>query len=338
MKIAPALAVLLASAASGAVFSFEPAPVRSLLEARHQNVVVQQWDSSCGAAALATILHYQLGEPVDERAVALGMLRRGDPDRVRSRGGFSLLDMKRYAVQRGFAADGYVSLTRGQLIRLAPAIVPIRSNGGDHFVVFRGVVGGEAILADPAFGNRSIPFEAFASQWKDGIGFVVVRAAERTRANRLFPTRRDVLRVEDEAARRAMEETLPKPLNDLQLAAAFASERSLSAGPEEAGLPALATATRAASRASGTPVSSTSDAPTAAPISTGTSVAAPATPLGTTTSTVGPATSTISGTTGMLAPATSTLTSTTPAILPSVTGAVGTVTSVIPSASIPLGR
>ena len=31
MKIAPALAVLLASAASGAVFSFEPAPVLSIV-------------------------------------------------------------------------------------------------------------------------------------------------------------------------------------------------------------------------------------------------------------------------------------------------------------------
>ena len=56
--------------------------------------------------------------------------------------------MKRYAQTRGFAADGYLDLTRGQLLKLAPVIVPIRSHAGDHFVVFRGAVGGQAILAE----------------------------------------------------------------------------------------------------------------------------------------------------------------------------------------------
>jgi len=36
-------------------------PVKSLLEMRRERVVVQEWDLSCGAAALATILHYQCG-------------------------------------------------------------------------------------------------------------------------------------------------------------------------------------------------------------------------------------------------------------------------------------
>src|SRR5258706_8458606 len=110
MKFAPVLAAILAFAGAGAASGNRP--VRSVLEARQQNVVVQQWDSSCGAAALATVLRFQLGEAVDERAVALGMLRRTDPDRVRGRGGFSLLDMKRYSQMRGFTADGYLRLTR----------------------------------------------------------------------------------------------------------------------------------------------------------------------------------------------------------------------------------
>ncbi len=33
-------------------------PVRSLLEYRTENLILQQWDNSCAAAALATLLTY----------------------------------------------------------------------------------------------------------------------------------------------------------------------------------------------------------------------------------------------------------------------------------------
>jgi hypothetical protein len=39
-------------------------PVRSLQEIRQEGVVIQKWDTSCGAAALATVLTYSLQDPV----------------------------------------------------------------------------------------------------------------------------------------------------------------------------------------------------------------------------------------------------------------------------------
>ena len=39
---------------------------------RHDKVVVQEWDLSCGAAALATILNHQYDDPVSEREIAKG--------------------------------------------------------------------------------------------------------------------------------------------------------------------------------------------------------------------------------------------------------------------------
>jgi hypothetical protein len=42
-------------------------PVRSLLEMRHHNVIIQSWDLSCGAAAPATLLRYEWGNPVTEK-------------------------------------------------------------------------------------------------------------------------------------------------------------------------------------------------------------------------------------------------------------------------------
>src|SRR5690242_10352026 len=93
-------------AIGGAASAQERGPVRSLLEIRQANVIIQQWDASCGAAALATLLTYHLGNAVSERAVAQAMLGKTDPLRVKHRGGFSLLDLKRYAEARGFQADG----------------------------------------------------------------------------------------------------------------------------------------------------------------------------------------------------------------------------------------
>jgi len=226
-----ALAAAFAAATPGAAGAGDDRPVRSLLESRQHKVVLQEWDTSCGAAALATLLRFQLGDPVTERTVALGILRGTDPDRVRGRGGFSLLDLKRFAESRGFAADGYAGLSTGQLLRLAPAIVPIESLAGDHFVVFRGVVRGQAVLADPAFGNRTLPFAAFESLWKARLGFVVKPKARGKDANRLFATRRDLLRVEDDAARVTMDEPLPKALTDAQLARTFASDTATNSSP-----------------------------------------------------------------------------------------------------------
>jgi predicted double-glycine peptidase len=151
------------------------APVRSLLEIRRENVIVQQWDISCGAAALATVLTYQHGDPVAEKTVAEGMLRRTDPLRVRVRGGFSLLDLKRYVETRGYTGTGYSQLSIDDLEEFGPTLVPLNLKGYSHFVVFKGVRNGRVLLADPAYGNRALGLERFNDAWVEKIGFVVRR-------------------------------------------------------------------------------------------------------------------------------------------------------------------
>lgn len=145
---------------------------------RHEGVVVQRWDTSCGAAALATVLTYGLSDPMSEKAVAEGMLRRTDPLRVRVRGGFSLLDMKRFAENRGHKAAGYRSVSLDELAAMPNAIVPIDEHGDPHFVVVRRIREGQVELADPAFGNRRMSIERFGATWKEGIAFVISRGAQ----------------------------------------------------------------------------------------------------------------------------------------------------------------
>ena len=53
------------------------------------------------------IITYQFDDLVSERAVARGLLRQTEPLKVRHRGGFSMLDMKRYAEERGYRATGF---------------------------------------------------------------------------------------------------------------------------------------------------------------------------------------------------------------------------------------
>jgi hypothetical protein len=147
-------------------------PVRSLAEIRYEGVVMQKWDLSCGAAALATLLTYDLGDPVSERAVATAMLRRTDPLKVRVQGGFSLLDLQEYAEGRAYEATGYGQLTVQDLVRLLPAIVPVQFRRDAHFIVVRGVRDGEVLFADPAFGNRTLPIATFEKVWVQKVAFV----------------------------------------------------------------------------------------------------------------------------------------------------------------------
>jgi predicted double-glycine peptidase len=148
----------------------------SLKEIREAGVVIQKWDTSCGAAALATVLTYTFNDPVSEREVANGLLRQTEPLKVRHRGGFSLLDMKRYAAERGYRAIGFRGMSFDDIRYLDGPIVPIRLNGYNHYVVFKGLTPeGEIHLADPAFGNRTISRKKFEEAWMDGLAFVMLR-------------------------------------------------------------------------------------------------------------------------------------------------------------------
>jgi predicted double-glycine peptidase len=150
-------------------------PVRSLSELRTEGVVRQAWDLSCGAAALSTVLTYHLGDPVSEPEIVATLLDRSEPERVRARGGFTLLDLKSYAVSRGHRADGYGRLKLRGLLRLAPAIVPTVDDGEPHFMVLRGAAGDRLLLADPAYGNRTMTAEEFETIWSPRVAFVVRR-------------------------------------------------------------------------------------------------------------------------------------------------------------------
>ncbi len=172
-------------------------PVRSLLEARHHDVIIQSWDLSCGAAALSTLLKYEWGVPVTEKQVANGLMARREyiqnPSLVQIREGFSLLDLKRYVEAHGFKGEGLGQLDFNDLVENAPIMVPINALGYNHFVIFRGVMQDRVLLADPAWGNRTMTTDKFQRMWLDfgkemgHVGFLVKRPDGSAPISRLGP-------------------------------------------------------------------------------------------------------------------------------------------------------
>jgi uncharacterized protein len=149
-------------------------PIRTLKELRDEGVVRQRWDMSCGAAALSTVLTYDFNDNTPEAAIVVWILHRNDPARIRARGGFSLLELKRFAQARGYSAEGFSGMSLEDLAaEKSWVITPIHFKTFDHFVVVKGIVGDRIILADPGFGNITMSTNRFAKIWKNGIVFVV---------------------------------------------------------------------------------------------------------------------------------------------------------------------
>jgi hypothetical protein len=150
--------------------------VESFQEKKYQATLAQEYDFSCGSAALATLLTYNYNTPVSEQEVFKDMIEHGDK-KVISQSGFSLLDIKNYLKRRGMESNGY----RAPLEKLAevrvPAIVLVNVRGYMHFVVLEGIRNGWVLLSDPANGMRSEPIGEFEGQWT-GIFFLIVTNAD----------------------------------------------------------------------------------------------------------------------------------------------------------------
>src|SRR3954447_13030599 len=131
-------------------------PVKSLREARFVASLPQQYDFSCGSAAISTLLTHHYHYPVTEDKVFEEMFRRGDQAKIRVEG-FSLLDMKRYLEAHGFEADGFQEPLEKLVSANIPAIVLVNESGYNHFVVVKGLRNGRILLGDPAGGTRAVP-------------------------------------------------------------------------------------------------------------------------------------------------------------------------------------
>ena len=151
-------------------------------EQRFQKTIHQQYDFSCGSAALATLLTHHYNFPVSEQEVFREMFARGDQAKIKKEG-FSLLDIKNYLALRGFDADGYVAEIDKLSVAGVPAIVLVKEQGYYHFVVVKGLRDGRVLIGDPSSGTRAIPKTQFTEMWVNKILFVIKNKLETARFN-----------------------------------------------------------------------------------------------------------------------------------------------------------
>ena len=153
----------------GSLFSV---PVTTIKEARFKTVIKQQYDFSCGAAAVATLLTFHYDRPTSEEDVFKVMFAAGDKDVIRKTG-FSLLDMKNYLEAEGYKADGFrIPLDRLAKSRI-PAIVLVQIRGYKHFVLIKGIRGDEVVVGDPALGVKVYARAKFEKVLATDVVFVV---------------------------------------------------------------------------------------------------------------------------------------------------------------------
>ena len=153
-------------------------PVKSVKEIKTQNVTIQSLDFSCGPAALATLLTYYFEENVTEEEIIKYLLLTTDLQKVKEKKGFSLLDLKNFAIYKGYEVVGY-KMDLEFLVGLnKPVLIPINVKDYSHFVIFRALKGDRVFLADPALGNMTIKAERFMKLWQGGIGLVLSKEGE----------------------------------------------------------------------------------------------------------------------------------------------------------------
>lgn len=136
-----------------------------------RTVIRQQYDFSCGSAALATLLRYQYGQDVDEASIFKVMYALGDKAAIQKHG-FSLADMKNYLHSKGMRSDGYKLPLEKFALGHTPAIAVIRVKQYKHFVVIKSIRNGIVLVGDPALGLKSYTLADFQAVW-DGVVFII---------------------------------------------------------------------------------------------------------------------------------------------------------------------
>ena len=152
----------------------------TLQELKFRSVIRQQYDFSCGSAALATLLSYHYNMPTKETAVFADMWEHGDKAKIK-REGFSMLDMQQYLARRNIPSNGFRSSLDRLVKANVPALVLVNREGYLHFVIVEGIRDGRVLLADPASGTRAMSTEDFQKHW-NGIFFVVLDHIQEARA------------------------------------------------------------------------------------------------------------------------------------------------------------
>lgn len=142
--------------------------VKSWIEFKNERLTRQNYDYSCGSAALATLLSHYYDMNVTEETILKSVLDVKGIDKQASEledqegnNGLSFYDLSQYASTKGFKAVG-IALGMEDLKKLQiPVIVFVKIRKQEHFTVLKKMDERYAYLADPSFGNIRVNHAKF---------------------------------------------------------------------------------------------------------------------------------------------------------------------------------
>ena len=124
---------------------------------RDWGIVKQNYDFSCGAASLATLLNNFYGLNISEEEILIAMNKREMAA--------SFYDMQIILPQIGFVSKGF-ALSYDDLMTIKiPVIVYLNYRRNNHFSVLTGINAKTVSLADPNWGHITMSKEQFIKSW-----------------------------------------------------------------------------------------------------------------------------------------------------------------------------
>jgi uncharacterized protein len=162
-----------------------------------RHIIKQNYDYSCGSAALATLLNYHLGEELTEMQVIRGLMDHGNSEAIQQRRAFSFLDMKGFVDALGYHGAGYRAELENLMEIDVPVILPIEIWDYKHFVVFQGIHDNRVFLADPWQGHTTYPVKVFEDMWYRKVIFMA-EAKDKPKRNLLALSREDMRYMDDD--------------------------------------------------------------------------------------------------------------------------------------------
>ncbi|MFZ2889207.1 C39 family peptidase [Sulfuricurvum sp.] len=142
--------------------------VKSWIEFKNERLTRQNYDYSCGSAALATLLSHYYDANVTEEMILKSVLEVKGIDKQASElenqegnNGLSFYDLSQYVSTQGFKAVG-IALGMEELRKLQiPVIVFVKIRKQEHFTVLKKMDERYVYLADPSFGNIRVSHAKF---------------------------------------------------------------------------------------------------------------------------------------------------------------------------------
>lgn len=131
-------------------------------------VIKQSEDTSCGSAALATLINLLYNEKCTEKEIINSITAGKTQDELYLiyKAGFSLLQLAQAADKKGYHPTYRKNCGIKHLDAFkGPVIVRLSTDDYSHFVVFKYKAGGRIYLADPTRGNTMMMLSKFMRQW-----------------------------------------------------------------------------------------------------------------------------------------------------------------------------